>query len=353
VSPTPGDTPAAANTSPPAASPATLHGADTRGLLLMVASALCFAAMAPFTRKWLTAVEPQSIVLARAIVMLVVFFVWGRLARIPLSGRNKRGLLLRGAIGYCAISCYVWSTQHLLPGQAVLLQYSHPVFVAALAPLLLKEHPGPLHWPLVLAGFGGLALAIGVAGIGTGANGNAALISRGCLIGLVGACLSGLAYMTVRQISATEAPVTIIFWFALVMAPASLLGSIVPWSPLDLLAGLVPHGAGAAAPAPLAAIAPLRHLLPQDSGELLGYAGVLVAGLVGQITLTEGLARAGAARAVAVTMAGPLFGLAFDLLFFGHLPTAFGLAGTGVVVAALVALGVLKPSVRITEGEAE
>jgi drug/metabolite transporter (DMT)-like permease len=66
---------------------------------------------------------------------------------------------------------------------------------------------------------------------------------------------------------------------------------------------------------------------------------------VAQITLTEGLARAGAARAVAVTMAGPLFGLAFDILFFGQWPTAAALLGTVVVVAALSALGVLKPRV--------
>jgi len=83
--------------------------------------------------------------------------------------------------------------------------------------------------------------------------------------------------------------------------------------------------------------------------------GVMAIAGVGSIAqgLTEGLARAGAARAVAVTMAGPLFGLAFDLLFFGQLPTVASSVGTLVVVAALMALGALKPSVPITQGEAE
>jgi drug/metabolite transporter (DMT)-like permease len=309
--------------------PAGHFRADTRGLLLMVASAACFAAMAPFTRRWLRAVDPQSIVLARAIVMLLVFGIWGRVAGIPLAGRDRSGLVLRGFLGYLAISCYVWSTQHLPPGQAVLLQYSHPVFVAALAPLLLRERPGPLHWPLVLAGFGGLALAVGVAGLGDANH-------RAVAIGLGGACLSGFAYMTVRRIAATEAPVTIVFWFALVMLPASLLGAAIPWSPLDALAGF----GGASGP-----VAAARHLVPAQASEWLGCAGVVAAGLLGQITLTEGLARAGAARAVAVTMAGPLFGLAFDILFFGQWPTAAALLGTVVVVAALSALGVLKPRV--------
>jgi drug/metabolite transporter (DMT)-like permease len=44
-------------------------------------------------------------------------------------------------------------------------------------------------------------------------------------------------------------------------------------------------------------------------------------------------------------MAGPLFGLAFDVLFFGQWPTPVALIGTVVVVAALSALGLLKPRV--------
>ena len=330
--------------------------ADTRGLILMVASAACFAAMAPFTRKWLTQVEPQSIVLSRAVAMVVVFAVWGRAAGIALAGRDRAGLVVRGLLGYLAISCYVWSTQHLPPGKAVLLQYSHPVFVASLAPLLLREKPGPLHWPLVVAGFAGLTLALGVAGFGattgatTGASDPRGLApDHAWVVGLMGACLSGLAYMMVRRIAATEAPVTIVFWFALVMLPASLIGTLVPWSPLDAIAGwfgTMAHAAPAVAAGP-------RHPLPAGAAEWLGCAGVVAVGLVGQITLTEGLARAGAARAVAVTMAGPLFGLAFDLLFFGQLPTAVALAGTVLVVAALVALGLLKPAHPITEGEAE
>lgn len=315
--------------------------ADSTGLLLMVASAACFAAMAPFTRKWLTAVDPQSIVLARALVMLAGFGAWGLARRTRLGGRDRAGLLLRGFLGYLAISCYVWSTQRLPSGQAVLLQYSHPVFVAALAPVLLKERPGPLHWPLVLAGFAGLAVAIGVGD----------RFHSAAAIGLAGALLSGLAYMTVRRISATEPPATIVFWFALVMLPCSALGAAIPWSPLDAIEraiGFAGTSAGAASDAAAA-----RHLLPAHGSEWFGCAAVVAAGLLGQITLTEGLARAGAARAVAVTMSGPLFGLLFDRLFFGRSPTRLALAGTAVVVGALALLAWLKPPAAITAGEAE
>jgi drug/metabolite transporter (DMT)-like permease len=99
-----------------------------------------------------------------------------------------------------------------------------------------------------------------------------------------------------------------------------------------------------------AARAPLR-LLPESGGEWLGYVGVVVAGLLGQVTLTEGLRLAGAARATAVTMAAPLFGLLFDLAFFDRLPTALGLAGTLLVVVALSLLGILKPKAPASASE--
>ena len=301
--------------------------ADTRGLWLMVASAFAFAAMAPFTRKWLQPIEPQSIVAARAVVMTLLFLAWGRLRGVDLLGKDRKGLLLRGTIGWLAISCYVWSTQHLPAGQAVLIQYSHPVFVAAVAPWLLRERPGPGHWPLVVAALLGLALALRVGGT----------VDRAAAIGLVGALLSGVAYLTVRRISRTESPVTIVFWFSLVMLPTSLISCFTPWSLLDSFAGLVGHEAAASA-----ARVPLR-LLPETGGEWLGYAGVVVAGLLGQVTLTEGLRLAGAARATAVTMAAPLFGLLFDVAFFSRMPTAFGVVGTLLVVVALSLLGILKP----------
>jgi drug/metabolite transporter (DMT)-like permease len=248
-------------------------------------------------------------------------------------------LLVRGLLGYGALSCYFWSVQHLPLGDAVLLQYSHPIFVAALAPRILREPTGPLHWPLVLAAFLGLATVVGVGGS----------FERAAAIGLAGACLSGLAYMTVRQISRTEGSVTVMFWFALVMLPASILGSLIPWSPLD--------SAAAALGMPEWKLAPpdagVPHAVPGFGSEWWALGGIVVAGLVGQIALTEGLARAGAARAVAVTMAGPLFGLLFDRLFFGQLPSTRAVIGTAVVLAALALLARLEPKAPLTEGEEE
>ena len=117
--------------------------------------------------------------------------------------------------------------------------------------------------------------------------------------------------MTVRELSRTEHPLTILVWFP--------LASLVP----SLVATL--H-AGATA-------------LPRSASEVAGHLLVSACALIGQITLTFGLTRAGAARATAVTLTGPVFGMLFGYLLFATVPTAASLAGTAIVLTSLALLG--------------
>ena len=80
-------------------------------------------------------------------------------------------------------------------------------FVAALAPLLLGEKMERGHWPLVLTALAGVALIVGPSGE----------LRRGALIGVSGSMLSGLAYMTIRDLAKTEHPLTILVWSAVTL----------------------------------------------------------------------------------------------------------------------------------------
>jgi drug/metabolite transporter (DMT)-like permease len=190
--------------------------------------------------------------------------------------------------------------QHLPLGDAVLLQYSHPIFVALIAPFFLREATGRWHWPLVLAALCGVALIVGPAGNVRGP----------ALIGLAGSMLSGIAYVAVRKLSKTEHTLTILVWFPLATIPLSLIATV--------------HAG--------------REAIPKSGLEVAGHLLVFATALVGQATLTEGLARAGAARATAVTMTGPVFGLLFGWLLFGGVPAPASIAGTIVVIAAVILL---------------
>jgi drug/metabolite transporter (DMT)-like permease len=79
--------------------------------------------------------------------------------------------------------------------------------------------------------------------------------------------------------------------------------------------------------------------LPRSPSEVAGHLLVTACALIGQITLTFGLFRAGAARATAVTLTGPVFGMLFGYLLFATVPTAASLAGTAIVLTSLALLG--------------
>jgi drug/metabolite transporter (DMT)-like permease len=276
------------------------HGPRS-GLVLMVVSAASFAAMAAFAKKLLPHTPMQAVVLSRGLMMTALFAALARRQGVPVLGKRPGMLMVRGLLGYAALSCYFWSVQHLPLGDAVLLQYSHPVFVALLAPLVLREPVRPRQLALVGLALAGVALIVQPSGVLRGA----------ALIGVLGSLSSGIAYITVRQLSRTEHPLTILVWFPL----ASLLPA--------LLATL--H-AGAAA-------------LPRNASEVTGHLLVTASALIGQTTLTFGLSRAGAAPATAVTLTGPVFGMLFGYLMFGSVPTAASLAGTTIVLTALGLLG--------------
>jgi drug/metabolite transporter (DMT)-like permease len=267
------------------------------GLVLMVFSAAAFAAMAAFAKFFLPDTPTQAVVLSRGIMMTAVFLGVALWRGLPVRGKSPGKLVLRGALGYAALSCYFFSVQHLPLGDAVLLQYSHPVFVGLLAPWLLGERTRRGHWPLVALALGGVALIVGPQGELRGA----------AAIGLLGSMLSGLAYITVRELSRTEHPLTILLWFPLVSIPFSLAASL---------------RAGEAA-------------IPSTASEVAGHLLVFLSALVGQIALTAGLARVDAARATAISLTGPVFGFLFGLVLFGTPPSAASVAGTAIVVGSL------------------
>ena len=277
------------------------RGGPGSGLFLMVVSAAAFAAMAAFAKKLLPHTPTQAVVLSRGILMTLVFVALARRRGIPVLGRRPAMLLTRGLLGYGALSCYFWSVQHLPLGDAVLLQYSHPIFVALLAPLVLKERTGPVQLGLVALALAGVALIVHPTGA----------LRSAALIGVLGSMMSGIAYLTIRDLSRTEHPLTILVWFP--------LASLVP----ALIATL---RAGPAA-------------LPRNLSEVAGHLLVTASALVGQVTLTFGLSRAGAARATAVTLTGPVFGMLFGYALFSTVPTATSLLGTAIVLASLAGLG--------------
>jgi drug/metabolite transporter (DMT)-like permease len=270
----------------------------------MALSAFFFAVMAAGAKLLGGRVPPQEVILVRGV--LNAFFMLWLLRRRGLSWRPKRpGLLvLRGALGHFALSCYFWSVASQPLATAVLLQQVHPVFTAVLAAWFLKEKPGKRFVPAFLLAASGVAMLVPWASAAGASRPLAPL-----LVGLLGALLSAAAYVTVRDASRTEHEETIVLWFPLTSVPLAAIGTLVE---------------GPVVPT------------PADWGWLVFIAA---AGQLGQLFLTRGLARVPAGRA---TLANPLtiaFGAVLGWIAFGEPIGLATLAGGAAIVAAVLLAG--------------
>lgn len=265
----------------------------------MVLSSFLFALMAAGAKMVGAQVPTQEVVGFRGLFCVLITLWWLRIARQSWRGRRPGILFLRGLLGHVALSCYLWSVNHLPLAEAVLIQQVHPVFTAALAHWFLHERPGRRFWP-------GLGLA--VAGVALIARPRAGGFELGlpALIGLCGSFCSGAAYVAVRDASRTEHRLTIVLWFPLVSFILALPGMAVE-----------------------GAVVPQRW----DWAWLVLLSA---AGQFGQVFLVRGLARVPAGRA---TLANPLvtaFGALLGWALFRESLTLPTLAGGVLLIGAVL-----------------
>lgn len=215
-------------------------------------------------------------ILADALPVVEVTFFRSFFALIPVAGiivaqdgwraslRTERplGHIWRGMVGITSMSAMFWSF-HLLPlGDAVALTFAAPLFLTALSVPILGEKVGIHRWSAVLVGFVGVLIIVKPSG---------EVFQVGSLVALVAAAGQATAVMTVRQLSRTEPPNTIVFYFTL--STTVIIGTLVPfvwqtptptqWGLLTVMGVL--GGCGqlfvtrAYSLAPAAAIAPLNY----------------------------------------------------------------------------------------------
>src|SRR5262245_36776661 len=166
----------------------------------MVASAFLFAAMAALVKGAAQTIPTVEVVFVRNVVHAALFLpIWWATTDRTLG--SKRLLVARGVLGLLALESYAWTLGVMDLADAWILQALNPVFVALLAPWVLKERSAGHVW---------IALALALGG--------AMLVTRpgfhvgwwAGLVGLFGGLCSGFAYMTVRMLGRSERPLTVV-----------------------------------------------------------------------------------------------------------------------------------------------
>ncbi len=182
----------------------------------MTGAALLFAVMSTMVRLASQGLPTSMVVFARNLVGLVVLLPWlPRLGPRGLRTRSLRNHLVRGLAGVAAMFCFFFAVSRMRLAEAVLLNYSLPLFM----PFIER---GWLHEPIPRKLWAGLGL--GFLGVTLVLKPGTSLFQTAALIGLGAGMLGALAQVAVRRLTRDEPAVRIVFYFALI----STLASAVP-----------------------------------------------------------------------------------------------------------------------------
>jgi drug/metabolite transporter (DMT)-like permease len=276
-----------------------------RGGLYMVASALLFALMS-------VAVKIASATLPNVVV---VFFRsgFGLLTLIPfivgvdLRTTQVREHLIRSLAGIASMYCFFYTLAHMRLADAVLLNYSLPIFIPFVESVWLGEEFPRRLWIPVVVGFLGVIVILRP---GSG------LMEPVALLGVASALFAAVAQVGVRRLTRTEPVTRIVFYFAIIATFLSALPTAVSWR--------TPHGF-----------------------VWLAAAAMGLTATLGQLAMTRAYAHAPASQVGPFIYSSVVFAAGLDWLFWRKLPDAFTVAGGVLVVAA----GIL--SLRLNPAEAE
>src|SRR5215510_3674497 len=196
-----------------------------RGALLMLVSAFFFAAMGLAVKLASRSLSNSAVVFFRNAVGLITLLPWlGRLGVRNLATRDVRGHLVRSLAGLASMYCFFYAIGHMRLADAVLLNYSLPLFMPFVAWVWLREPvPTRLFAPLGL-GFLGLVLIL---------KPGLALFNPVGGVGLLAALFGALAQTGIRRLSLTEPITLIVFYFALISTVLSALPLAVAWTAPD------------------------------------------------------------------------------------------------------------------------
>ncbi|HEX6911948.1 MAG TPA: DMT family transporter, partial [Longimicrobium sp.] len=276
------------------------------GLRYMAAAALSFSVMSLLVKVAGQRLPSQQVVMVRAVITLALSAWAVRQARVsPWGTPGRRPLLLvRGVLGFLALTCFYHSIVHLPLADATVIQYTNPVFAGLLAVPVLGERLRRREVASVLVSMAGVALVMRPSFLfGQGAALDATTVG----IGLVGAVFTAVVYVTVRKLGTTEHAAVIVFYFSLVSVflalPTALPGALrpTPWEWLVLL-------------------------------------GVGVTTQLGQIAITHGLRLERAGRATATAYLQIVFAALWGILFFAEVPDWGTFLGAALIVGSTLAL---------------
>jgi len=277
-----------------------------RGVVLMLAAVLCFALLDATSKHLSQTFNVPLLVWARYAVhclLMIAFLGPSHGSRLIATSRPfaqvARALLL------VAVTGFAMAAFRIMPlAETTALIFVTPLIVALLAGPFLGEQVGGVRWLAALIGFGGMLLIARPGGT---------LAAEGILYTGIAAVCYAVYQIQTRKLAATERPMTMVFYTALVGTVAMSLA--LPW---------IWQG-----PAP-------------NAIETIMIASLAIYGGTGHFLLTHAFRHAPASTLAPFLYAQLIWASLLGWMFYDQWPDALAIAGMVVIVASGIAVALVE-----------
>ncbi|HQU16741.1 MAG: hypothetical protein B7Z66_11365 [Chromatiales bacterium 21-64-14] len=271
------------------------HPALLRGALLALGSAWMFASMGAAVKVVSRELPTDMVVFFRSLFGLIALLPWLLHCRAgSLATRRYPLHLLRGLSGLTAMYCFFYALGHLSLAEAVLLNFTAPLFIAVIALLWLAEPVPPALRSALGTGFLGVILIL---------KPGAGMFAPAALVGLTSGAFAGLSMVTIRRMADTEPTARIVFHYSTICTVVSAVPLFWSWH----------------TPAP---------------GLWLWLAAIGTLATAGQLLLTKAYSLAPAARVGPFTYASVVLAAGYGAWFWGEAPDRWTVAGALLISLA-------------------
>ena len=236
----------------------------------------------------------------------IALLAWRAGGLETLRVHNVTGQGLRAVCVIASSFLFISGLARLPLADAVAVAFTGPLFITAMAPLMLGEQVGWRRRLAVLGGFTGVLFIVRPGGD---------VLQWAVLFPLGAALCGGMRDLITRRISQTETSVAVLMVTTLAVMAAGLATAPFGWAPLD--------------PAHLWTFA---------------CSGVLVAGA--HYLMIEAFRLGEAALVAPFKYTSMVWAVLFGFLIFGDLPDVWTLAGAGIVI--LAGLYILRRETQLT-----
>lgn len=244
---------------------------------------------------------------AFAIIPIVIYLAYLHHLSTAFYTKNIFGHFKRGFFGILSMGFGFYGLTLLPLPEAIAIGYASPLLSVVFAALILGEKVRIFRWSAVCVGMVGVMIILAPKLSILQSAGMEGKEAIGAISVLIGAALSGLAMVQVRQLVQTEKTPTIVLYFSLTGTILALLSIPFGWTWLSF----------------------------EQTALLVGSG---IAGGIAQIFLTESYRHAEVSTIAPFEYSSIILGSIIAFFLFGDVPTSTMLIGTSIVVAAGISI---------------